>query len=392
VTKTHCPAVAVPAVVPCDPAELAPLVDWLAGAAAAPDAPIQFPRGTVLPDGRLDLCKQSIGPGGAQLVLDALREHKPPIRAILFGTGAIGDTGAAAVAAAIDDGVSLETVYLGCNKIGAAGAGVLADAIARTRVDALWLKRNPLGVEGAHRLAELVTSGAPLRVLDAYNCELGDDGVAVLAEALASPRSRVEHVYLGGNAAGPRAAEAIAALVARSTTLRSLQLSASRFAEHGAVLAAGLAKNSSLEELGLGSCGIDAAGGTAIAEALARHPRLLRLDFGVAPSARALGEPPNCIADSGAPAIAELVRANGPLRALDLRWNGITSRGAMPILEAMYANHSLVELRLAHFIAKTIRRSLRRRLAANAERMGPSVMPPHVAAIQSVYRTVPKPP
>ena len=28
-TRTHCPAVAVPEVEPCDPGELAPLVDWL---------------------------------------------------------------------------------------------------------------------------------------------------------------------------------------------------------------------------------------------------------------------------------------------------------------------------------------------------------------------------
>jgi Leucine Rich Repeat (LRR) protein len=387
VVKTHCPAVAVPEVTPCDPAELAPLVEWL-GRGEAADAPARFPRGTVLPGGRLDLCKQSIGPGGAQIVLDALR-GAPAIKAILFGTGAIGDTGAAAVAAALDDGVALETVYLGCNRIGADGASVLAAAVARSAIDALWLKRNPLGEAGAQRIAELVAAGGP-RVLDVYNCELGDAGVAAIATALASPRCRVEHVYLGGNAAGPQAAEAIAALVATTSRLRGLQLSASRLGAHAAELARGLERNGSLETLGLASCGLDAAGGAAIAGALARHPRLLELDLGIAPSAHALGEAPNQIADAGAPAVAELVRANGPLRALDLRWNGITSRGAMPILEALHANRSLVELKLAHFVARTIRRSIKRKLAANAASVGLRTMPAHVAAIQSVYRTVPK--
>jgi hypothetical protein len=178
-TRTHCPAVAVPAVEPCAPGELAPLVDWLARKEPAATT-LEFPRGTVLADGRLDLCKQALGPDGASRVLMALRGH-PAIRAILFGTGAIGNQGAAAVAAALDDGVALDTVYLGCNRIDEAGVAVLGDAVARSAVDALWLKRNPLGVAGARRIAALITGGAPLRVLDLFNCELDDAGVALIA-------------------------------------------------------------------------------------------------------------------------------------------------------------------------------------------------------------------
>ncbi len=203
-TRTHCPAVAVPAVEPCDPGELSPLVDWLARGEPATET-LAFPRGTVLADGRLDLCKQALGPDGAQRVLAALRGH-PGIRSILLGTGAIGNQGAAAVAEALDGGARLDTVYLGCNRIDEAGVAVLGDAVARRGVDALWLKRNPLGVAGARRIAALVAGGAGPRVLDLFNCELDDPGVAIVAEALASPGSRVEHVYLGGNAAGAPAA------------------------------------------------------------------------------------------------------------------------------------------------------------------------------------------
>nr|MBA2544289.1 hypothetical protein [Deltaproteobacteria bacterium] len=234
--------------------------------------------------------------------------------------------------------------------------------------------------------AQVIEHGGP-RVLDVYNCELGDAGVAAIARALASPACRVEHVYLGGNAAGPRAAEALGELIATTTRLRSLQLSASRFTGCIEPIVAGLACNRSLEELGLASCGIDPRGGVAIAKALTRHPRLLRLDFAIAPSARALQEPPNRIGDLGAPGLAELLRANGPLRALDLRENSITSRGAFPILEALHANHHLVELKLHHRVARTIRRSIRLRLDANAAHTGKPTMPAHVAAIQSVYRT-----
>lgn len=385
VTPTHCPAVAVPAVVPCDPAELQPLLDYLQ-TGEQPTEAVAFPRGTLLPGGRLDLCKQSLGPEGAERVLEVLAAsgHRG-VRAILFGTGAIGNRGAHAVAAALERGVELDTVYLGCNKIDDVGA--LAEAVARSRVDALWLKRNPLGEAGGRRLAEVIARGGP-RVLDVYNCELGDAGVAAVAEALAAPACRVEHVYLGGNAAGPAAAEAIGALLATTTRLRSIQLSASRFAGCFAPVARGLADNRTLEELGLASCGLPPAGGVAIAEALIRHPRLRRLDLALAPSARALEEPPNRVGDAGAPAVAELIRANGPLVALDLRDNAITSRGAFPILEALHQNSHLVELRLHHHVARTIRRSIRLRLDANAARAGKPAMPPHVAAIQSVYRSV----
>jgi len=385
-TRTHCPAVAVPTVTPCDLAELRPLVDWLAAPTPiADDSPVQFPRGTVLPGGRLDLCKQSIGPDGARVVLEALRAApRRSIRAILFGTGAIGNTGAAAVADALDDGVELDTVYLGCNKID--DVGRLAEAVGHARVDALWLKRNPLGPDGARQLAAAITAGGP-RVLDVYNCELGDEGVAAIARALASPGCRVEHVYLGGNAGGRLAAAAIGELLATTPRIRSLQLSASRFADCIDLLAEGLTHDRTLEDLGLASCGLDATGGAAIARALARHPRLLRIDLAKAPSAWALGEAANRIGDPGAPAWADVVRANGPLRSLDLRDNAITSRGAFPILEALHANDHLVDLGLHHHVARTIRRSIRRKLDANAADRGRPEMPPHVAAIQSVYRT-----
>ncbi len=379
---THCPAVGVPHVVPCDPAELAPLVAWLERREAAA-APLAFPRGTVLPDGRLDLCKQSLGPDGARRVLAALRGH-PAITSVLFGTGAIGNTGAAAVADALDDGVALETVYLGCNRIDHAGVAALAGAIARSGVNALWLKRNPLGLDGARAIAALIRGGTRLRVLDLFNCELDDEGVAIDAEALAHPASRVAHVYLGGNAAGWRAARAVAELLATTQTLTSLGLSASRLGDDGAIaIADGLARNTSLAELGLASNAIGPRGGAALARAVAQHPRLAMLDLGSVAAARALGEPVNQLGNDGAVPIAELIAATATLRSLDLTANGITSHGAMPIARAVEHNRSLVELVLHHGVAKTIRRRIRARLVANGAPPGP---PPHIAAIQSVYR------
>jgi hypothetical protein len=154
-----------------------------------------------------------------------------------------------------------------------------------------------------------------------------------------------------------------------------------------AALAAGLAHNTSFDELGLASNAIGAAGAAVLAGALAGHPRLAVLALGTVTSASALGEAANRLGDDGAIAIAPLVAATRTLRALDLHDNGITSHGAMAILRALEGNASLIALGLHRFVAKTIHRRIRARLAANAVHAPwPPGMPRHVAMIQSVYR------
>ena len=55
----HCPVRDPYNIDPCDAAEIAPLVEHLR-ANRAVDETVVFPRGTLLTDGRLDLCKQSL--------------------------------------------------------------------------------------------------------------------------------------------------------------------------------------------------------------------------------------------------------------------------------------------------------------------------------------------
>ena len=91
--------------------EIKPLVDFLESNQISREN-ITFPRGTVTDDGRLDLCKQSIGIEGCELISEALK-HNQTINAVLFGTDGIGDVGAAKVAQLIEENETLETIYLG---------------------------------------------------------------------------------------------------------------------------------------------------------------------------------------------------------------------------------------------------------------------------------------
>src|SRR5215207_10005424 len=106
--------------VPCPAEELTPLLEALRRGEPPAEARA-FPRGTWLPDGRLDLCKQAIGPDGARAVMAAVR-HAPHVRHLLLGADGLGDEGARAVAELAAARGELCTVYLGGNFITAEGA------------------------------------------------------------------------------------------------------------------------------------------------------------------------------------------------------------------------------------------------------------------------------
>ncbi|MFE1318758.1 hypothetical protein [Kitasatospora phosalacinea] len=207
----------VPSVAPRPVAELAPLLAWLRTGTGT-DRRIDFPAGTALPDGRLDLCKQQLGPQGAQLVAEAVAESaqaaeggETPVRHLLLGTDGLGDDGADAVAARTAD-TPVRTLYLGCNGITAAGACRIADRLRASpqTVRALWLKRNPLGIRAGQAAAELVAAAEQLRTLDLVQTGLDPAGLAALTDALLTGGRHFERLYLGGNPLGPAGAEPLA--------------------------------------------------------------------------------------------------------------------------------------------------------------------------------------
>ncbi|MGE3851688.1 MAG: gala protein [Planctomycetota bacterium] len=387
----RCPLVYVPQVTTCDPAELTPLVEWLQTANDDDDnLPRVFARGTALPDGRLDLCKQSIGPGGLARTLGALRDGRP-VRHLLLGTNGLGDDGARTLANHAAASESLHTLYLGCNMIHAPGAEALADAVAgNPQVSALWLKRNPLGEDGAAVIAGLVARTTTLQVLDVDNTMLGDAGCARVLDALADNAS-IRHVYLGSNGAGPQAARAAAAMLSRNRTLQSLYLGASELRDDGIreLIAGGLTRNTTLDTLVVSSNRIGAYGLALLADAPASSIALRSLDLGVSSSALALQIAPNHYGDAGAAHLAAWLRRDPPgpaIAELDLRDSGITSRGAQLLASALEDdNRRLATLRLGKGIARTIRRRIATALAG---RPAPRELPAHLAAIQSVYRMV----
>lgn len=369
-------------ITPCETAELAPLLAHLSGNQPV-DGSQRFPRGTLLDDGRLDLCKQSLGASNCLQVAHALQRNTQ-VRSLMLGTNAIGDAGAAAVAGLVGSNERLEVLYLGCNNIGPQGADALGQALAAdTHVTGLWLKRNPLGPQGVRSIADMLRSNRRLRVLDLVNTDLRDDGVQALVDALCTDNRQLSSLYLSGNGLGPTAAKHLARLLREAPQIQALHLSVNHLGDPGAeTLAEALLDNGTLQTLSLASNGIGPQGAKALFAAAKRHAGLQVLHLGHAPSTRVLGAQANGIGDEGAGHAAGLLAASTALRQLDLQRNGITAAGMALLAAALQHNERLVSLRLEGRLPETALS----RLARNREVHGDMPLGADQALIRSVYR------
>jgi len=197
------------------PDQLAPLFNFLQTQSPLPDPTLlagdgnlSFTRGTVCSDGRLDLCKQVIGPSGVSDLMASLRSDSAPggaqlVKHILLGNNIAGDGLCDGIAELIGSGGStLTTWYIAGNRLTAEGISTLCEVLKNDdQVLQLWLKRNPLKPVAGHFLGDLLAANTTLAVLDLVNCGLLDDGVSSVFDGLeaSGDASALEHLYLDGN-------------------------------------------------------------------------------------------------------------------------------------------------------------------------------------------------
>jgi Ran GTPase-activating protein (RanGAP) involved in mRNA processing and transport len=183
--------------------QMKPLYDWFHQENQKKDDDLienlKFLKGTLTTDGRLDLCKQVIGPIGIEPLLQALGNNKKVDR-LLLGNNIIGDSGGQKIAEFIKSGKSeLKIWYIAGNHLTAAGIQPIAESLENNdQVEGLWLKRNPLKAAGMIPISKLLQNNYKLKVLDLFNCGLLDDGLKILCDGLSKNRT-LEHLYLGAN-------------------------------------------------------------------------------------------------------------------------------------------------------------------------------------------------
>ncbi|MEY9858754.1 hypothetical protein ABH935_004377 [Catenulispora sp. GAS73] len=382
---------------PARPAEeLAPVLAWLRRGEPV-RARTAFPAGTALPDGRLDMCKQDLGPLGAAAVADALPEGGGPVKHLLLGTDGLGDGGVAAVAPKAV-AARVETLYLGCNNIGGGGVCEIAGQLIASPgvVKALWLKRNPVGADGVRAVAETVRAGTVLRTIDLTQTGLAAPEVATLVDAMIDAGSgsdsgthAIERLYLSGNKLGAEGAQELARLLSAGA-VAELYVSAAQLGDPGArLLAAALrtAPPGALRRLSVASNGI---GSQALADlvAAAATAGVELIDAGRVKAAAVLAAADNHLDESGAATIATaLAAAPHQLAFLNLRYTDLGSPGALRLLDGAQRAATPTRFMLGAGIAKRVKKEL----AALAADLPAAVfdVAPDVRAIRSVYRTAP---
>lgn len=271
------------------------------------NAYVQFVRGVVYGDGRMDCCKQVVGPNHIRRLMQSIKSNEF-IRHFLLGNNIINTEGAYAVAEFMRDPLrkaNIETWYLAGNALNSEGIEIIAKALVRDQhVRQLWLKRNPIMKEGIRSLADVLLNrlDCPIEVLDLTNTGIGDDGVKFLCEALKENRN-LRHLYLDANGLTERSAVYLADYFrhmdhSTNVGITSLWIGVNRLGDVGVrLLMDGLRNYRHLERLVIGSNRMTDVGMDAVAGAIAENEFLrnsLRvLNVGYYKSTADLGELPN---------------------------------------------------------------------------------------------------
>ena len=231
----------------------------------------------------------------------------------------------------------------------------------------LRVRHNVLRHDGVRVLAQALREGggAPLRVLDLSNNEIGDDGAVALAEVLSnhvpepSAAGAPTERPLGAGAEGTTgAAEESATADAQAKllksnetenhcTLRTLVLGSAAIGARGAVaLATMLRASDTLVDLSLQWNTLGDAGATSLA-------RVIGGGAGSNSSLRTLSLRGNSIGWRGGKALARAMRGGGDssggggnslLRSLDLGENNLGERGIVALAKALATNFCLTRL------------------------------------------------
>ena len=318
---------------------------------------IEFPKGVLYADGRMDLCKMVLGPPNIGSLLKSM-ENDTFIKHFLLGNNIIGPAGARVISDFVRTrNPKIETWYLAGNCIDRASLEILASGWNGSEyITNIWLKRNALGPESAPIIAELILNLPNLRTLDLDQTKLGDAGVARLFDLLASKPNSLRNIYLNGSGISTNACRSIA-IYLRSLDwhggpkLESLYISNNPIGDAGAKeLSKGLKVTLSLKRLVMSSCGLKNEGVRALLNALTGKSELIAFDIGQSFATEDLGTRYNYLNDGeGLEADLGAFIAKTPnLQVLEV---GVTamSRGMLfNVAKSIFRSRSLV-----HYLAET---------------------------------------
>lgn len=384
---------------PCTMHELNPLLDFLSCNLPVTEQ-IAFPKGTITLDGRLDLCKQVVGPKGIGPLLNAMNKATS-IKRLLLGNNIVSDSGAEEIAKEMIVS-KLDCWYIAGNQFTNKGIYHITEALKYNKYcTSLWLKRNPLGPLSMSHIVNMLKINKTLVVIDLVNCGILDEGLEILLGAFSgdTPNKTLKVLWLDTNGITYRSADTIAKFITNDCILTDLSLSCNRLCDIGIEkIASAIALNSYLERISFASNRIGPDGTKYLCNSLKSHTTINFVNLGFLRSTVAVREMGNFIGNVGAKYLADMLRVNNSIRHIDLLHNNITQEGLNHIISALEENNTLVKLQFTQnkiihsepgkeFIKEKLNKNYS--LLSNNEKIivDNMILPWYIRDIYSVYRT-----
>lgn len=378
----------------CSLQDLEPLIEYLENNKPVNDQ-IQFPKGTLTVDGRLDLCKQAVGPSGISKVLASMGKSSH-VKRLLLGNNIVGDLGAIDIANEIKKS-NLECWYIAGNDFTENGIVHICDSMKNNMYcTSLWLKRNPLGPSSMRPLVEMLNYNTTLQVLDLVNCGILDEGLETLLNGFNNNTLKV--LWLDTNGISYKSSKVISEFI-KKCQLTDISLSCNRFCDIGiSEISSSLANNNTLERVSFASNRISFEGAKDLFKALENHPSITFLNLGFLKSTIAVKEYGNFIGNDGAKYLGELLKNNNKIRYIDIIHNNINQVGINYIIDGLKYNTSLIKLLYTQYkitLSETGKDYIKKKLEdnnnlmdINTQNMVESILQPwYIKDIYSVYRT-----
>lgn len=354
--------------------KLQPFFDHLASNGEVKVPELEFVSGVQYDDGRMDLCKQVVGPPHIGKLMESLLNNTR-IEHFLLGNNIIGPVGAKAIADFLINPhkPQIKTWYLAGNDIDEEGTKLICDALKTDTVcEALWLKRNPIK-SGVKYLGELLEVNNTIKVLDMDNTGIEDDGTKHLMQSL-KKNTGLKQLYLDANGISSVGARYIADyfdhLVATNRVgITSFWIGINRIDDEGTIILANSLKNyKHLKKLIVNSNRLSDVGVKALCDVLVDSRTLKVFDVGIYKSTSDLGELPNNIGDKGARYVAEFMRKNKTVQIVSVLHNNISEDGIRIMAEALQESDSIVWFYYEQYgvnISQPIRQLINKKLEEN---------------------------
>lgn len=359
-------SVAKPTAMPVDVApleELQPFFDHLSENKAIEFK--QFQRGTVFSDGRMDLCKQVVGPTWIGHLMESLKTNDK-IEHFLLGNNITGSQGGIHIKNFLlgERKCKIKTWYLaGSDFDTEACKNICEGLINDTDCEALWLKRNPIYADGMIFIKNLLKVNKTIQILDLHNCGVGfkkeayfakeseydlyktSDGIKELFEGL-KDNTTLKHLYLDANGLTADSCKYIAEYFdykkkTGQKGINSLWIDMNVLGDDGIrIIVESLNGYSYLKRLCIGAVYMSNVGMSYVSDNLKNSPSLKILDLSLYKATADMGTLPNNISNDGVLKVCEFIESTN-VEYLNISMNNIDSEHMELIAHSLEKNNSI---------------------------------------------------